>query len=676
MATQIGPKIGIDGEREYRQQIKQIIDQTKNLDVAMQKTASEWNKSTSAMTKNKAIAQNLVQSISLQKDKLQVMNQMLEEATQKYGEGSSAAMAWKRAVDQATISINNMQNELNEFHGAEGFTDFQTKLADMGTSIQNFGQNMTSLGQRLTASLTLPIAAAGTAAVKLGSDLEESANKVDVVFGNMSQSVKDFASESLDAYAISEGKALEMAGDYGAMATSIGLSEKEAANLSTSMVALAGDMASFHNKSIDIAQNSLKGVFTGETEALKQFGVAMTQANLEDFAAKQGKVYSSMSQAEKAMLRYQYVMESQSAAIGDAGRTMDGFAGSTRKLQGALQEAGAALGQALIPIVTPMVNALTKMLQMFASLPAPIQKFIAVLLLIVAAVGPVILILGTLVSAIGALITNIPLIIGALAGLVPALGAVAAAAGPVVIAILAIVAGIALGYAVAKNWDTICASLSNTMSELASSVSNAYNSLMSMNDSLKTSVHTAVSDIALAFSQLPSKIVKALKDAADKVKQEFANMIKNAKKSGKDFVEGFVDGIKEKISKVVEACEKVANTVKDYLGFSCPDKGPLSEYETWMPDFMSGLAKGIYSSMSVVKNAVDDVAKTMSVPLSSNASMNMALAGSTDSGIVLPGGGTTWNIYVDHISELQDLIRIKNQAQQRNRMGANEQYKL
>ena len=53
MATQIGPKIGIEGEKEYRQQLKQIINETKNLDAAMEKTASEWTKNTSAMTKNK-----------------------------------------------------------------------------------------------------------------------------------------------------------------------------------------------------------------------------------------------------------------------------------------------------------------------------------------------------------------------------------------------------------------------------------------------------------------------------------------------------------------------------------------------------------------------------------------------------------------------------------------------
>lgn len=672
MATQIGPKIGIDGEKEYRQQIRQIIDQTKTLDAAMEKTASEWKKNTSAMTKNKAIAQNLVQSINLQSEKIEVMNKMLQEATEKFGEGSTAAQGWQRAVDTATASLNRMQNELREMHGAEGLTSLQTTFADIGTSMQNFGQNMTSWGQRLTTSLTLPIAAAGAAAIKLGSDLEESANKVDVVFGNMSQSVKDFASTTLDTYAISEGKALEMAGDYGAMATSIGLSEREAAKLSTSMVALAGDMASFHNKSIDIAQNSLKGVFTGETESLKQFGVAMTETNLEEFAARQGKVYDKMTQSEKAMLRYQYVLESQKDAIGDASRTMDGFAGSTRKLQGALQEAGAALGQALVPLVVPMVNALTKLLKIFASLPEPIQKFIAVTLLIVAAVGPVIMILGMFTSALGSLITNIPLIIGALSGLIPALAGIAAAAGPVIVAILAIAAGAFLGYELAKNWDSICESVSETVSNMGSAISDSYHKIMDLNNSLNKSVIQMVVDIVTAIAELPEKIGKAIKTAADRVKKEFTDMINTAKKSGKDFVEGFVDGIKETMSKIVEACENIANTVKDFLGFSCPDKGPLSEYETWMPDFMNGLAKGIYSNMGVVKAAVNDIAKTMTLPLDANASMNMALAGSgaESSAASLGMGGTTMNIYVDHISELNDLLRIQNQAQQRLRMGA------
>ena len=89
-----------------------------------------------------------------------------------------------------------------------------------------------------------------------------------------------------------------------------------------------------------------------------------------------------------------------------------------------------------------------------------------------------------------------------------------------------------------------------------------------------------------------------------------------------------------------------------------------------MPDFMQGLAKGIKGNMYMVKGAMNDVAKTMSLPLSASASMNMALAG-TDNGYATTGfGETIFNVNVDHISELNDLIRIQNQAQQRYRMGA------
>ena len=83
---------------------------------------------------------------------------------------------------------------------------------------------------------------------------------------------------------------------------------------------------------------------------------------------------------------------------------------------------------------------------------------------------------------------------------------------------------------------------------------------------------------------------------------------------------------------------------------------------------MQGMAKGIRNNVGLVKSAVNDVAKSMAMPLDANASMNMAFAG-VDGGSAYIGD-TAMNIYVDHISELSDLIRIQNQAQQRYRMGA------
>lgn len=668
MATQIGPKIGIEGEKEYRDQLKAIINETKNLDAAMKKTASEWTNNTSQMTKNKAVAQNLVKQIDLQNEKMKVYNKMLEEATAKFGENSEATKAWQRTLDAAAASLNDMNRQLKELKGAENISTLSTKLADAGTAMQNIGSKLTSAGQKMTMSLTLPIAAAGTAAVKLASDLEESASKTDVVFGSMSASVKQFADDALNSYGLAEGTALQMASTFGAMATSMGLSQQQAANMSTSLTALAADMASFYNVSTEVAQTSLQGVFTGETEALKKFGIVMTQTNLEDFAAKQGKVYSKMSEGEKVMTRYAFVMNATKDAQGDFARTADGTANSFRVFQESLKELGASFGEQLLPIITPVIQKITALIQTFANLPEPVKKFIVVLGLIVAAVGPVLIIIGSLMSALGGIITQGPIIAAAFVNMIPAIQGLAAsfveltvAAAPWLLLAAAIAAA---GYLIYSNWDTISESISGA----ASKISTAYESLMSLNDSLKNSMNNFVGDLISAFMSLPSRVINALKQAVEDIKNEFKQMIANAKRSGADFVEGFIDGIKSKVQGLINQVKKIAETIESYLGFSTPEKGPLHYYNTWMPDFLNGLAKGIRQNEGIVVSAMNGLAKSMVLPLDANASMNMALAGADGGSVSV--GGTSMNVYVDHINDLNDLIRIQNQAQQRSRMGA------
>lgn len=669
MATQIGPKIGIEGEKEYRSAIQQIINQAKTLDSAMQRTASEWDKNTSSMTKNRATAQNLIQQINLQKEKIASMNAVLEASAEKYGENASQTLKWQQAINNANASLNQMETRLQSLKGAQFATDWGTKFADIGTKIQSVSQSMVAAGQRLTASVTLPIVAAGAAAVKLASDTEEASNKVDVVFGSMSGSVKQFADDALNSYGMAKGSALQMAGTFGAMATSMGLSEQQAASMSTELTALAADMASFYNVSSEVAQTSLQGVFTGETEALKKFGIVMTQTNLEEFAKQQGKVYSKMSEAEKVMTRYAYVMEATKDAQGDFARTSDGTANSLRTFVESLKELGASLGESILPIITPIIQALTNMVQKFASLPEPIKKVVVVMALVAAAVGPVLTAFGSLGMGISGLMTGIPALTAQMATLAPALANISASIGPVILVIVAFLAVMAATMAVCElvyqNWDKI----SGAASELASAIKSAYSQIMSKNEELRENILNLASDIVSGFSQLPGKIIDALRQAVENIKDTFDQMIRNAKQSGKDFIEGFVEGIKSRIQKIIDAVKNVANTIKDFLGFSCPDKGPLHEYETWMPDFMQGLAKGIRSNMGIVKSAMNGVAKEMAIPLSSNASLNMAFAGAGSGSASSVVGGTTMNVYVDHISELNDLVRIQNQAQQRYRMG-------
>lgn len=89
------------------------------------------------------------------------------------------------------------------------------------------------------------------------------------------------------------------------------------------------------------------------------------------------------------------------------------------------------------------------------------------------------------------------------------------------------------------------------------------------------------------------------------------NLASSAFRWGADIIEGIVNGIKSCIGKVKDAVTNVAETIRSFLHFSVPDEGPLTDYESWMPDFMSGLAKGIEQSKNMVAKAVEGVASDM-----------------------------------------------------------------
>lgn len=127
----------------------------------------------------------------------------------------------------------------------------------------NLAKSFTNAGKTLTAGLTVPITALGTLAIKNASDLQETINKVDVAFGDNSDSVKEWGKTTIKQFGIAKGTALDMAALFGDMATGMGMNTTEASKLSTNLTGLAGDLASFKNISIDIAKTALAGVFTG-----------------------------------------------------------------------------------------------------------------------------------------------------------------------------------------------------------------------------------------------------------------------------------------------------------------------------------------------------------------------------------------------------------------------------
>jgi hypothetical protein len=269
--------------------------------------------------------------------------------------------------------------------------------------LESFGSKVSGIGKSLTTRLTLPLGIAGGAAIKMASDFEESLNKVNVAFGEASGTVRDFAKTTLQQFGIAQGTALDMAALFGDMSTSMGLSVDAAADLSTSLVGLAGDLASFKNMNIEEVTTALAGVFTGETESLKRLGIVMTQVNLEQFAMEQGikKTIKEMTQAEKVQLRYQFVMSKTANAQGDFARTSEGAANQMRIFQESMKELGASFGAVILPAFTKLVQKANAVLLKFKDLDEGTKKTIMIIGGIAAAIGPVLVVLGSMSSGIG-----------------------------------------------------------------------------------------------------------------------------------------------------------------------------------------------------------------------------------------------------------------------------------
>ena len=204
----------------------------------------------------------------------------------------------------------------------------------------------------------------GSQAIKLGSDLNEVQNVVDVAFPKMSKQVDEFAKNAMYASGLSETMAKRYTGTFGAMSKAFGFSEQQSYEMATALTSLAGDVASFYNISQDEAYTKLKSVFTGETETLKDLGVVMTQTALDAYAMANGfgKTTAEMSEAEKVALRFAFVQSQLALASGDFARTSDSWANQVRIMKLQFQSFMASVGQGLINLFTPVIQVLNFLL--------------------------------------------------------------------------------------------------------------------------------------------------------------------------------------------------------------------------------------------------------------------------------------------------------------------------
>jgi len=189
--------------------------------------------------------------------------------------------------------------------------------------------------------------------VAQASDLNEQVNRTGAVFGTAADQVIAFSRTTSQALGITQNDALEAAGNFGQLFQTAGLSSDAAADMSTTMVRLAADIASFNNLRPEDALEKLRSGLVGESEPLRTVGVLLSEEAVKAEAFRLGLARSTadLTEAVKVQARYSLILQQTGAAQGDFARTSTGLANAQRIIRASFVDIQSTLGQAFLPTV-------------------------------------------------------------------------------------------------------------------------------------------------------------------------------------------------------------------------------------------------------------------------------------------------------------------------------------
>lgn len=308
-----------------------------------------------------------------------------------------------------------------------------------------FGQKMKQVGGAMTAGITLPLVLGAGLAVNAASDLAESANAVNVVFGESADVMNEFGKSAATNVGLAESEFNQLGAVMGAFLTNVGFDQEAAAEETINLTQRAADMASIFNTDVATALGAIQSGLKGEFNPLEQFGVKMNAATIEAKALEMGLAGTKdeLTDSMKAQAALALMYEQTDKYAGDFKNTSDGLANSLRITKAQLTDAAANLGTQLLPYVLQAVQYISQLVAKFQNLSPEQQKMILMVGAAAAAIGPLLMLIGSLVSAISALIP----VIGAIAG---------ALSIPLIVIIAAVAAAIFLLYkAWTENWGGI-----------------------------------------------------------------------------------------------------------------------------------------------------------------------------------------------------------------------------
>lgn len=344
MPVNIGPRIGIEGEAEYRKTIQNIIQQQKTLKSEMQSMASAWDKDTTEQKKNAQQRENLSKQVQTQKDRLAELENMMEKSAEKYGENSTETLKWKQAVNEATTELNRLETELKNIPNG---------LQQMGDDMEAAGQKIGAIGDALM-PISAAAAAVGAYAVKTTADFDSSMSKVAAISGATGKDFDDLRAKAREMGAETKFSASEAADAFQYMAMAGWKTEDMMDGISGIMSLSAADGLDLATTS-DIVTDSLSAFgLTAKDSGHFADVLAAASTNANTNVSMMGETFKYAAPLAGAM---GYSIEDMAVAVGLMANS--GIKGS---------QAGTALRGLLTRLAKPTKESGTAMKQLYIAL--------------------------------------------------------------------------------------------------------------------------------------------------------------------------------------------------------------------------------------------------------------------------------------------------------------------
>lgn len=677
MATNIGPKIGVDGEKEYRQQISQIIQQSKTLASEMKLVSASFTAATSAEDKNAKTAAVLNKQIATQRQYIAALAAQAGKAAATYGTNSVQAQKYEEQLNKARAKLLEMQHALQDTeHGVE----------DLGNEMDSGGDKAISFGDVLKANILSELVVDGLKkmadAVKgFASGMIDAAAEVKATNAQFAQTFGDLASSATkelntigDAAGILPSRLKSAYTQLYAYAKSSGMNSAAALKFATEATYAAADAAAYYDRSLEEATEQVLAYTKGNYANDAALGFASTEATRNAQAMKSlGKEYKDLdvTAGETTQVLLDQIVASQklSGAYGQASREMDGWENVTGNAKEAWKQFKAAVGEPFLEALTPVLQDITTEFVAWTesvdweSFSATIASFVASILengeyivSLIAGIGAG-FITWNVASLINKAVTSINAFKAANEGATVAQWAINAAmnANPIGI-IITLAAGLVT--AIITLWNTnedFRNGVIETWTSIKDWIAGAVESIVSWFTTAGENIRSFFTDVGTAVSDKARDIARAVRDGVQSAINWLRELPGRAISLGSNIVKGIFNGIQNAgawlYNKLRGWVSNVIGWVKRLFGIHSPSTVFADEIGKFIPP---GITVGVKEAMP---RALRDMGQELS------ALSNIPIPGSVSNTTHMGGVSiTVYGAQGQDVNALADVIMYKMQS--------------